>query len=381
MYLTAGNFPSRAANTIQVAKMAAAYTRWLPNLEVVALTGPVALLRDGHIDLCKMFGLSRPLGMRYLPLLWFQTNLAFGQDYRPPAWFYALAGHYARLRKASLVFTRKPQTAAVTVRWGLDTVLETHTPWAMGPWHRSHSKLLRSSHLRSLVVISRPVADSFLRVGVPPDKILVEPDGVDMDQFTPPIDKVQARQNLGLDSTVTVCVYSGHLYPERGIEDILEAAGFLSDVHFLFVGGWDNDVERHQEIARSRGLTNVTFRGYVPQVEVPSYLFAGDILLMPYSASLPTASRCSPLKMFEYMAAGRPIISSDLPGLRSVLYHNKNALLTTPDSVVELVQAIRRIVKSPRLAELLSRNARRDSQQYSWEERACRVLDHALGGN
>jgi len=359
--------------------MAAAYTRRLPGLEVVSLTGPLALLRNSHVDVAHMFGLSRPLKLRYLPLLCRQREQVFDQDYRPPKWFYRVIGHYARIRCADLVFTRKPETAMVTTRAGLDTVLETHVPWEERPWRGVSSEMLRSPKLRALVVISQPLADSILGAGALPEKVLVEPDGVDINQFDPPMDKVIARENLGLCLGESLCVYSGHLHSGRGIDEILEAARVLSNVHFLFLGGWDRDVKYYRGVARSQALTNVTFRGYVPHTEVPLYLFASDILLMPYNASLHTAKRCSPLKLFEYMAAGRPIISSDLPSLRTVLRHKMNAFLIRPDSVIDLIEAIRYILASRGLTESLSKNARRASMKYSWDERASRILDHALG--
>jgi glycosyltransferase involved in cell wall biosynthesis len=379
MYLTAGNFPSRAANTIQVAKMAAAYTGWLPHLEVVALTGLLPFWYSTRPDLCQTFGLARPLNMKYLPLLIFQKDFLFSQSYRPPAWFPPLVGHYARWRHADLVFTRKDNTAMVTVRAGVPTVLETHLPWVeSSPQLKAHPELFRSSHLRSLVVITQPIADSFIQAGVPPAKILVLPDGVDLIQFAPNLDKIEARQRLGLERDTPMCMYAGHLHPGRGIEEIFAAAGQLPHIQFIFVGGWDKDVEKHRNIAQRNGLNNVMFQGYVPHAEVPLYLFAADILLMPYSATLITADRCSPLKMFEYLAAGRPIISSNLPILHSVLRPEENALLIQPDSAAELTQAIIRILAEPNLAEHLSQNARRDSQQYSWDERAQRILQHAL---
>lgn len=381
MYLTAGNFPSRAANTIQVAKMAAAYTRWLPHLQVVALTGPVAWLKRGQVDLTQMFGLARPLRMRYLPLLWRQTELTFDQDYRPPQWFYKLAGDYARLRRADLIFTRKDRTAVTTVQAKINSVLETHVLWEHSPLLQAQPEILHSPYLRALVVISQPLADSFLNAGVPPEKILVEPDGVDLAQFTPAIEKIQARQHLNLKPDQPLCVYTGHLHPDRGIEDIFRAAAHLPEIAFLFVGGWERDVEYHRSLAAAQGLTNVIFRGYVPHAEVPLHLFAADMLLMPYGAKLSTANHCSPLKMFEYLAAGRPIISSDLPILRTVLRHEQNALLISPDSPEALRDAIQGLVDSPRLAEQLAQTARRDSQQYSWDERARRILNHVVEGN
>jgi glycosyltransferase involved in cell wall biosynthesis len=125
-------------------------------------------------------------------------------------------------------------------------------------------------------------------------------------------------------------------------------------------------------------LSNISFRGHVHQEKVPLYLFAADVLLMPYNSTLRTADRCSPLKMFEYLASGTPVISSDLPVLRTVLQHKINALLISPDSTSELAATISRIRNNSDFAGRIGRKGREDAMQFSWETRARRILDVAL---
>lgn len=378
MYLTAGNFPSIAANTIQVAKMAAAYTRWLPGLEVVALTGLRSLRGSGKVDLNHMLGLSRPLNMRYLPLLWHRKEFAFGQDYTPPRWFYFLVAYYALFRNADLVFTRKAETAVTTVRAGIDTILELHDPWENLKWLHPYLKILLRPALRGIVVVASSLAESFVKAGIPSERILVESDGVDMSQYTPALDKASARKQLGLPENKFLCIYTGHLYRDRGIKIIIEAAGHLPMVQFIIVGGWEKDIAYYQGVANGVGAKNVTFTGFVSQTKVPVYQFAADLLLMQYSEKTRHSEHCSPLKVFEYLASGRPIISTDLKILHSVLQHDHNALLIESDSVTAQVTAIKRIMNSPLLENQLAKNARLDSVRYSWDERARRILNNAL---
>lgn len=380
MYLTAGNFPSQAANTIQVAKMAAAYARWLPNLEIVTLTGPLALIQHNRVDIREMFGLSRQLKIRYLPLLIRQKEAVFNEKYRPPKWFYTLVGRYAKLRRADLVFTRKSETAVITVTSGIDTILEAFVPWKNMPEIHKHSDILLRPSLRTLVVITPSLAESFIAAGVPKSKVLIEPDGVDLEQYTPAIDKFTARNKLGLPRNVFLCIHTGHMYRDRGIENIINASRYLPDIYFLMVGGWEKDVAHYHKLIKDVKNSNIEFTGLVPQSRVPLYQFAADILLMQYSSKLITADHCSPLKLFEYLATGRPIISTDLPILHSVLRHEENALFIKPDSGVELVKAIKKIRDNPRLGKFLAKNARQDSLNYSWDKRAKRILIHALGG-
>lgn len=359
--------------------MAAAYSRFLPNLQMVGLTGMRPWLRGDAADLKEMFGLSQPPRLKRLPLLWSQHAPVFAQDYLPPKWFYSLVGQYARLARASLVFTRKPETAVTTVQAGLDTVLETHIPWESMPHLHAHRDVLCRPELKALVVVTPPLADSFREAGIAEDRILVEPDGVDLSQYTPELSRLEARRRLGLEEDGFYCVYTGHLYQDRGIEVMIEAAGHLPEIRFVIVGGWERDIARCQAIALEAGVENVMFVGFVPHAQVPLYQFAADLLIMQYSGKTHHAERCSPIKIFEYLAAGRPMVSTDLPVLHEVLRHEENALFVTPDSSPALIEAIQRIRNEPELAERIARNARRDSARYSWEERARRILSHVMG--
>ena len=378
MYLTAGNFPSIAANTIQVAKMASAYIDWLPNLEVIALSGPVALMRRKRVDIKHIFGLKKELKMRYSPLLLTKTSLLFDKKYLPPGWFYYLVGIYARLRGADLVFTRRPETAMITTYLNIDTILEMHCLWKDLPEKFKQSKIFLRPEFKAVIVVTEPIAESLIKEGVPGNKVMIEPDGVDIFQYTPMINKREARRRLNLPLDKFTCVYTGHLYRDRGIEYILKAAKLLPNMNFIIVGGWEKDVEYYKSMADGFKLKNVIFFGYVPHSKIPLFQFSADILLMQYSRRTSHAGLCSPIKLFEYMAAGRPIILPDLKVLKEIITHKKNGYIIKPDSMTGLVNAIKKISSQPSLSMSLGKNARKDSKRYEWKNRAKRILRRVL---
>jgi glycosyltransferase involved in cell wall biosynthesis len=210
--------------------------------------------------------------------------------------------------------------------------------------------------------------------GIPSRKIFVWPDGVDLSAFRQSDSRQRARLDIGMSKDSFVATYCGHFYPEKGVENILRCAAILPEVQFLLVGGWERDIARFKK--RTRDLDNVSLAGFVPNQHVRKYLAASNVLLMTYSNKYRTASWVSPLKLFEYMAARRPIISTDLPILRKHLDHNRNAILVPPDDAVKLAKGIETLRQNPGLASRLADTAYSDVQPYTWHNRARGILTY-----
>jgi glycosyltransferase involved in cell wall biosynthesis len=141
------------------------------------------------------------------------------------------------------------------------------------------------------------------------------------------------------------------------------------------VGGRAEDIGRLKSIAEGLNLLErVRFVGQVANRDVPAYLWAADVLAMPYTSRTPTVRYMSPLKMFEYMAAGRPIVATDFPVVREVLRDGQTALLVQPDSSQALREVLQRALSDPSLQQRLAGAAREAAKAYSWERRAQRIL-------
>jgi glycosyltransferase involved in cell wall biosynthesis len=224
------------------------------------------------------------------------------------------------------------------------------------------------------VTINDALAQNYIENGIPEEKILVLPDGVDLERFTPPLTKQQARETIGLNPELFIASYVGHLYENRGIETIFECAKLLPEVFFHLVGGCEEDVKRRKEEAQSMKLDNVKMEGFVPNSKVPYYLASADVLLMPYSRNCKTANWMSPLKLFEYMAAQKPIIASDLQAIRQVL-NSHNAVLIEPDYANHLANAIVNLKNNPGMMEKIAFLARKDAEKFTWQNRAREILN------
>jgi glycosyltransferase involved in cell wall biosynthesis len=216
--------------------------------------------------------------------------------------------------------------------------------------------------------ITRGLADELVERFGPRPAVAVVPDGARMD--------ADRRFEARAIATPAVVGYSGHLYPWKGVDLLLEALAELPGVNGIVVGGHpgERDLGRVQKRAGELGLeSRVVFTGMVRPREVAARLEPADVLVLPNPATAASERYTSPLKLFEYLAMGRPIVASDLPAFREVVRHRENALLFEAGSAPALAAAVRTVVGDPALAGSLGRRAFETAHDYSWDARARRL--------
>ena len=180
----------------------------------------------------------------------------------------------------------------------------------------------------------------------------------------------------GRPAEPAMAAYAGHLYPWKGVDVFVRALALVPEIHGLIIGGHPGEADRQrvQKLIDSLQMSaRVTITGLVAQREVVPRLTAADVLVLPNTASAISERYTSPLKLFEYLTLGRPIIASDLPAIREVLTDGRTALLVPPGDAPALATAIRRIVADPALASALGAAARALAPEYSWARRAERL--------
>lgn len=283
---------------------------------------------------------------------------------------------------ADLVYTWLPQAAWLAGKRKMPAVLEMHdrlTGFA-GPWF--FRWFLGQKTKKRLLVITRAlqkVLEKQIKEAINPQILRVAPNGVDPERYLDLPDAAAARDFLDLPPRFTA-VYTGHFYAGRGMSLLFELAGKLPEVSFLWVGGKPEDVQSWQARVDSVGLKNVILTGFVPKMQLPLYQAAGDVLLMPYENAIAgssggnSAEICSPMKMFDYLATGRVILTSDLPVLHEVLNYG-NAVFCPPMNVDSWAQSIRQMQSDPEQNRMLARQARQDAALYSWQNRARLALE------
>src|SRR5688572_8189213 len=217
------------------------------------------------------------------------------------------------------------------------------------------------------VTITQGLADRLRTRFGTRDRLAVIPDGTRVSG--PPPDVLPARADPSVG-------YAGHLYPWKGVDILLESLARLPHARGLIVGGHDRepDLQRLKDAAGKMGIAaRVTFTGPVAPSEVPQLLRKADVLALPNPASAISTFYTSPLKLFEYMAAGRPIVASDLPAIREVLRHEENALLVEPATPGAIAAAVERLVEDPVLAARLAGAAHARAADFTWARRAERL--------
>ncbi len=373
-YISLVDIGSRMAHAMQVMKNAQAWSRASDDFEFLTSLTLANYFRLDWDEMRKLYGLNHNFAIKTWPLhdRWRRFRLPGLESL-----YQRLAANRCSERKVELVYTRTYLTPQYTLARGIPTVVETHAPPDNNPERQALYRMLGHPKLLAVVTISRELARRYKDFGLPPDKILVAPDGVDLDTFAQPLSKKEARDILGLTQDKPIAAYVGHLYDGRGVEHIVKAAEILPKVEFHIVGGHPEDLARWQERVGSLGLKNLTFAGFVPNQMVPTHLWAADVLLMPYGHGCPTVEWMSPLKMFEYMAAGRAIVSSDLPAVREVLTQGDTALLCQPDSGQALAKTIEEAIDNPGLADRLGAQALALSERYSWDSRVKGIMEFA----
>lgn len=280
----------------------------------------------------------------------------------------------ARGARPDLVYGRFPEAVALSAELGLPAVLEAHLPLrTTGPLGWLRRRLLHHRNLRRVVVISDALRREYREHHrVDESRVVVAPDAAEDPGDAPaeplgPPDRLQA-------------VYVGNLYPGKGVETVVELAEACRWADFHVVGGETAQLETWREPAAR--LPNLRFHGHVPHGRTDRYRLGADVLLAPYHRRVGThgageASRwMSPLKLFEYMAAGRPILVADLPVLREVVQDEVQVLLCEPEDTDAWVAALRRLADDPALRERLGRAARAEFlRAHTWVARARTALN------
>ena len=241
----------------------------------------------------------------------------------------------------------------------------------------------RAGH--TVAITPRLAHDLIAQRGAEPRRVVAAHDGYQAQRFAQLPTRQAARQALGWDESAFVVGFVGRLEMlnmDKGVGRLVEALADVEGMILALVGGPAENVQLlAAEWARRGGCaTRFLALGQLLPVDVPRFLVACDVCAMPHPFTVQFAYYTSPLKLFEYMAAGCAIVASDLPAWADVVEHERTALLVPPDDSAALRRAILRLRDDPALRLRLGQAARQQAQAYTWEARARRIRSFIEGG-
>lgn len=280
------------------------------------------------------------------------------------------------LEKLDLLYTRTPALVSTLLRTNIPVVLELHSlP------RRHQARFVRRCNRCALVVcLTTPMQKELVSWGLAPEKVIVEPDAVDLEKFAEaPRSVSPVVFNAPRDTHIVG--YAGQLSSmgiSKGISELLDALALLKErghrVFALIAGPQASDGTLMHRLKHEEGAR---YCGFLPHEHIPHLLGACGILVYPAPASShPFFQRdTSPLKIFEYMSARKPIVAADLPPLRDIL-NEESAFLCKPGDPASLAGAIERALKNPDEAKAKVEKAWQVVQEHTWEKRMQRIMEN-----
>ena len=295
-----------------------------------------------------------------------------------------LSALYARRKRDyfDFVLTRDLIFAWFATRvFGIPTVYDAHHPPVNWVAERIIGSFSRSENLLGMSFNSRGLYEIYSSLGIEGQNPIVAPNGFERGAFEGEHDISSLRERLGLPLDRKIICYCGNTYRGRGIEILVRAAAEIPEVEFLIVGGRERDNALWREMARQSRATNFRIEGFVRQREVSAYLLASDVLVMPYSSGVTirdgteAGEFTSPLKLFEYMAAGKPIVATGVPSVLEILTPGENSVVTPPDDAEKFIEALGLVLGDSELCARISKRVYSDAAEYTWEKRVKKIIE------
>ncbi|MGH9341114.1 MAG: glycosyltransferase family 4 protein [Acidobacteriota bacterium] len=366
-YISASVIPSTAANSVHVMKMCQALAALDHDVALHAWKGR----SNGGEDAFERYGIDASFELVRHP-----RHRLRGTNTLRYAW--RVRRHLKRIPLPDLIYGRSLIGLSSMAGQAIPIAYEAHNPPANLLEELLFRRLLRSRHFLGLILISARLAAEYIRryPWLDPELITVAHDGADPPCATSP---THPTPWPGRERAFQVG-YVGNLYPGRGIELIQGMASALPQMDFHIVGGTTESTGQWRERLGS-GVRNVHLHGFVPHGRLQSYFDRFEVLVAPYQERVSvvggknTVEWMSPLKIFEYMAQGLPIVCSDLSALSEILSHGVTALLVPPSDATAWSRALVTLQQDQSLRARLANEARKTFlQKHTWRHRAAGVL-------
>lgn len=358
--------PNRNADREQSVNTAAALARKGVDVTLLMPRGPDDPMLSAD-ELRAWFGVEGDFRVVQRPSRWAGETL-----FRTLFWL-RQAFHDPDLAGADLLYSRIPAMLGIGQWAPLPFATEQYRPWP-DDWPMIRPLVRRTARYRrclGLILHSEHAAGAYRRAGVAEQKILVAHNGANPRLLSEALGKDEARARLGLPRGHPIALYAGRVNAKKGLDQILAVAALRADVMFVLVGSEGQGAIE----AEAAGRANVRIVPWQGPAELPAWLSAADVLLIPPSlAPLEQFRNCVlPLKLFSYLAAGRPILAPAAPDTAELLVDGENALLVPAEAPESAAGALDRILGDAKLADRLGAGALALARELTWDRRAEKI--------
>lgn len=268
-----------------------------------------------------------------------------------------------------VIYTRDIAVAWFFRKLGFKTVYEIHKPFTTMIGNMIFK--LVSKNIK-IVAISQALKNFIIKkYGLSSENVLVAHDGVFLEDYEKIKETKEELKKKYLNSLKDnfVVLYGGSFERGKGIDLILEASRRLPETFFVVIGGSQEEIKRMEDVPE-----NLIFLGRKLQEEIPNYLKSADLLILPFTKNLSTYKYHSPLKIFEYMASGIPILASNLGSTIEIL-NDQNSFLFDPENLISFIEKIKYIKNNEEEAIIRTQVAMEDVKNYTWQKRAMNILN------
>lgn len=386
LYLANVRLPTEKAHGLQIMQNCEAFAGEgvLVSLWAARRFNTAAMQHDPFI----YYGVKPVFSLRRVPCIDLLPLVAARSDIWAKLAFYIQQTSYilallfwALFARADVYYSRDAWTllALSFIKPRAKLVYEAHTLAVSAAGQRIQRWTLR--RVGTVIALTSKLRDDLLKWEPDADKFGVAHDGIQQARFANMPAQEAARAALGWQQQDFIVGYMGRLHTmsmDKGVGTLIDALAQVEGAALALVGGPDDMAQVLRERWLALGLDERQFL-YVGQVrpeQVPLYLSAFDVCTIPFPWTAHFAYYASPIKLFEYMAAGRAIVASDLPALADVVRHGQSALLVPPGDVAALAGALITLRDGPALRQQLAQNAYQlVMARYTWQARAQGILE------
>ena len=367
-YIHSTPVPDKTPSTIQIVQMADALAQAGSQVHLYSL--------PGKVDIKDIIGRDFHPNLTLIPI---EKTLSNSVPLRSSLLFNLRVLIHLYKFKPDIIYLRRPSLAKTLLKFKIKSakyIFETHEVFHQTSHEAGKSKTITDKNknledyvytkINGIVSITEGLKDDIFNTFPNCCKnIITSPDGVDLTLVN------QVKDSYSDNNKVPHLLYIGSLHKWKGVQTLLEAMPYTSSGHLHIAGGKQSEIETLKLVAQRLGISSrVTFIGYIAPKNRFQIIAKSDICLLPLSSMSIASKYTSPLKLFEYMAMGKPIISADLPSIREVITHKQNGFLVEPESPVKLGDAINQLISDKALQKSLGENALKDSESYTWINRA-----------